>query len=120
MERFESRHPKDDSEHVFRHPMLNASELSALVPERRRQLIEDTALDAMTHLSDAGYEEYDSITAMFRDLSATDFIVRREDPERLLKSVGSHSPIMIDFPEGSRYSNAVEWEPTFNIESMNN
>lgn len=120
MERLEPRRPNRDASHIFRHPILSTTELSALAPEEKKHLIEDTALDAMTHLSKAGYKEYESIDAMFRDLSVADFIVRRESPARLLDSVKNHAPLSIHFPEGTRYSNAVEWDPTFRIESMNN
>lgn len=120
MERLGTRQAGNESGPIFRHTPMRTKEFTSLLPDQKKRIVEETALDTLTHLAQAGYQEYASINGLFRDLKEPGFIVRRENPERLLSSISAHTPLTVDFPTGERYSNAVEWDTAFRIDSMNN
>jgi hypothetical protein len=77
-----------------------------------RELIRETANEVLGSLeSIEGFEEYADITSMYRALPYGELVVRRENPERLLKSLASGEPLEIQFVNDMPYANSVAWNP---------
>ncbi len=83
-------------------------------PVRPEQLPQETTaaervLTSMESLS--GFEEYTDISKMYRELPSTSLIVRRENPEALLKLLTQNTPLEIGFVGNVPYANSVGWNP---------
>lgn len=94
-------------------PALSTQELHKLDPDEKVELMQETAIEILTTLGEAGGVEYEDITALYKNLDDEKLIVRREDPTRLLESILNKTPLHVMFPEDTRYSNAVIWEPRY-------
>jgi hypothetical protein len=91
------------------------------MPESDRdRLIGESAESALALLRSSGAIEYPDVSAMYKVLEGQWMLVRREDPSRIFDLVTHQEPITIDFPEGERYSNAVEWTPTLGAAGLQN
>lgn len=57
------------------------------------------------------FDEYSDITRMYRSLPGEDLVVRREDPEKLMRTLSEHDPLEIKFEGNVPYANSVVWNP---------
>ncbi len=57
------------------------------------------------------YEEFTDINRMYRSLPNESLVVRRENPDNLMKTVTSGEPLSIQFAGNSPYANSVVWNP---------
>lgn len=108
-----SEQPAIDAEKHLDTPSLSTQELRKLDPDEKIELMQETAIEILTTLAEAGGAEYEDITALYKNLDDEKLIVRREDPTRLLESILNETPLHVAFPEDTRYSNAVIWEPRY-------
>lgn len=99
---------------------LDSKALSALQPEVRTELISATGQELLTSLRSTGATEFRNINDMYAALRGVSIIVRRDSPDRVVELMADQEPIAIDFPEGQRYSNAVEWKPELGSRGLDN
>jgi len=84
--------------------------------ERARESWEENEVTSETFLffkdtlENAGYIEYTNMNEAYATLPAETLIVRREDPQQVLKLFSDEATYQIGFKD-DRYSNCVEWHP---------
>lgn len=86
-----------------------STEAFTKLPEaQKRELMENTSEHVLGFLREHA-AEFTEMSRLYEALKGEQTIVRRDSPERILEAIESDTPIHIDFPEGTRYSNAVIW-----------
>ncbi len=101
-------------------PGLPYDKLAELPEHEKLKTIEVSALEIINTLKRSGATEFTDVRKMYAALGNTNLIVRREAPERIVESIELDLPIQITFPDGERYSNAVEWQPNLGSQGLNN
>lgn len=99
---------------------LNAHALSALDSSQRTEVILDTGQELLASMRGTGGVEFKNINEMYKALRGVPMIVRRESPDRVVALTADREPMTIDFPEGQRYSNAVEWKSDLGSRGLDN
>ncbi len=99
---------------------LSAAELLGKQPEERERIMRESAGDILELLRASGAIEYKNLNEMYAALRGEDMLVRREDPVRLAGAIFDNEPVRVDFPDGQRYSNAVEWNPGLESRGLQN
>lgn len=88
---------------------LKREDFSKLEMRERERLVAETAEDMIELFKEHNAEEFKDVGKMYSSLPGEKIFVRRDSPERVLDLVANGKPLEISFPEGERYSNAVEW-----------
>lgn len=99
---------------------LTFDELSKIEKTKRNEIIELSAQEIIDTLKSSGATEFRNVSEMYKVLESMNLIARREDPLKVIDAVRTNSPIVISFPEGERYSNAVMWNPTLGSRGIEN
>lgn len=72
----------------------------------------ENAVHVLDEIRGSGeYEEYQDITSMYRALPSETLVVRRENPEHLMRMLDSGEPLNLQFVGGLPYANSVVWNP---------
>ncbi len=117
MENIPSRRTRETS---LRDKAIDTKVLLSLDRAERDKIMSETAQELVDALRKTNAVEFKNINDMYSALRGVQMIVRREDPERVLEATADHEPIRIDFPEGERYSNAVEWKSEMGSRGLSN
>lgn len=99
---------------------LSTTDLVSLPRLERDALITETSREMLSALRKSGAVEYKNVGDMYKAIGSSELIVRRENPERVLAAVEHGDNIQFFFPEGDRYSNAVQWTPSLGVRGLEN
>lgn len=101
-EQFNKPEAKPEGENKKRLPPLEAS-------------LEQTRLTANSLLEEIesipSSEEFTDITKMYHALPSQELVVRRENPELLMRALTENEPVEIRFVGDTPYANSVVWNP---------
>ncbi len=98
-------------------PSRSPNSSTSTTPESRIELSRVAALQVLSDLeSITGFEEIKNINSLYSNLPKEEYIVRRENPESLIKSLETDSPIGIEFSGNTPYANCVVWNPELDRE----
>lgn len=122
MEVFRSHNaePKKNLRAEIERLTLKKEDFSKLEMPERERLVAETAEDMIELFKEHGAEEFSDVSKMYRLLPHEEVFVRRDSPERILDLIANEKPLEISFPEGERYSNAVEWTKDLSNRGLEN
>lgn len=109
--------PKTEKQPV---PSLPYDEFSKLEHDEKRELTTQTFINFQELLKQNGYAEFTDVTDLYKNLPSVDYIVRRENPERVEKLLAEGDSYEIKHEGDVEYANSVEWNPSLMTHSIEN
>jgi hypothetical protein len=92
--------------------VVPSSEMSKLGHEERERLSAEAIKNIIDVFDQGGGSNPVNTNKVYNSLPNHSYLVRREDPLKLIESIATNEPIKIFFHKGNdAYNNAIEWSP---------
>lgn len=95
-------------------------EFAKLEADAKRELVTETFSRFRELLGENGYTEHTDIASLYKSLPSTNYIVRRENPDRVEQMLAEGESYEIKHEGNTEYANSVEWNPSSMENSIEN